>query len=652
MSQQRKLTRKEKAEKEKSSTAVQQKAKSGMTAERKLQRQLGLIVAAIGFLLYIGTVSYSYTLDDRSAIQENSIVQKGFSGIGTLLKTSYRYGYWSSTDELYRPLSLVMFAIEWDFFPDSPGVFHFVQVLLYALTGFLLFNLLCRLFKNNVAIALIASLLFMAHPVHTEVTANIKSGDEVLSFLFGILSIGWLLDYVESKKISKIVFAAVGFFLALMAKESAITLIAIIPLILFVFNGFSVRKSLANTGVFIGSGLLYIGIRASVLHGITQTKKLSFLDNVIAGAPDFLSHLATAIYVLGRYLLLLVFPNHLSIDYSYSEIPLFNFNDYRVFISLGIYFALLIFAIYQIRKRDTISFGILFYLATIFIVSNIVLVIGTVMADRLLYVPSLGFCLVVSLLLIKILKAKNPDLKINTVADFIKQNSKPLLVTIIILMLYSFKTLDRQTVWKNNMTLYRSGTKDSPNSSRAHYFLGIGLKSISLKDETDSLKRKAIFAEMIREFRKSIELYPSNFDAYRDLGRAYDEMNDIENAIQSFDMALKCNPGDPLTLSNKGTIYFRQNKFQEAMDLFQRAVQANPRYADALKNLGSCYGTFKDYDNALLYFNKSLACETDNEKKVVTYRMIAMTYQYLGNSAMAETFVGKANQQENDNKNK
>ncbi len=640
MAQQKKLTRKEKIEKEKQ-TVIRKEEKKNPTGFN-LKLSLGLIVAAFGFLLYIGTINYAYTLDDYSTIKENYIVQKGLSGIGTLLKTSYRYGYWASNDELYRPLSLVMFAVEWNFSPDNPAVAHFINILLYALTGFLLFNLLCRLFKNNFLISFIAATLFMAHPVHTEVVANIKSGDEILSFLLIIASINWLLDYIQTRRVIKIIFSSVAFFLALMAKESALTLLVVIPLLLFVFKDIRFGRSLKTIIPLFVVSLIYIAIRASVLHGVIHTKAVVALDNVLVSAPDFLSRISTAIYVLGRYLLLLVFPSHLSMDYSINEITILKFTDYRVLISFAIYLAIAIYAVYKIRKKDVVSFSIFYYLFTIAIVSNIFIIIGTVMADRLLYLPSLGFCLVVAVLLAGIFKAGEGEVKILKLTDFIKANSKPFIVVFILLALYSFKTIDRIPVWKSNYALYLSGVEDSPNSSRCHYLVAIELKNVIAKDEPDSIKRIAIYNHSIEEFKRAVELYPASFDAYRDMGRTYDVMNDTASALKYYDMALSINSHDTKAMNNKATILFRRKNYAGAMDLLKEAIRWDPRYADALQNLGSCYGIIGDYESALTYLFQSLEYEKDKEKFPGTYNMIGMTYKFMGNKEKAEEYLAKA----------
>jgi tetratricopeptide (TPR) repeat protein len=464
----------------------------------------------------------------------------------------------------------------------------------------------------------------------------------------------------------------------LMTKESVLPFLAVIPLLLFVFKDIPWRKGVASVTPLAIASFVYIMIRASVLHGIINTKKVALLDNVLASAPDFLSRLVTAIYVLGRYLLLVIFPNHMSMDYSYSEITLLKISDYRFLISLAVYLALAVYAIYMIRKKDAIAFSILYYLITISIVSNIFIVIGTVMADRLTYGPSLAICLVVAVLLTRIFKTNEGGLQVSRISDFMKRNMKPLVITGIILVLYSFKTITREKVWKNDMELYKSGVEDSPNSSRCQYLLGIEIRNKVLKVEEDSLKMKtemlkaendpakrmllqnqitnqetkntALHKQIEYQFKKAIELCPYNFDAYRDLGRNYNEQTDTARALENYDMALKYNPYESLTLNNKAVIYFTQNKFSEAMELFKLAVRANPRYADGLKNLGSCYGVFKDYDNAILYFNESLKYETDDEKKPETYRMMGMTYQYMGNQPMADAFLEKSRKQLESNK--
>src|SRR5256885_1682485 len=147
------------------------------------------IAAAISLLLYLNTITHGYVLDDDTVIQKNSIVTKGIKAIPEIMTTPYRKGAWERQESLYRPLSLIVFATEWQLAPKHPFLGHLVNILLYALTIFLLYKLLRRwLRQKHPLIVLAITLLFAVHPLHTEVVANIKSLDEILCLLFGILS--------------------------------------------------------------------------------------------------------------------------------------------------------------------------------------------------------------------------------------------------------------------------------------------------------------------------------------------------------------------------------------------------------------------------------------------------------------------------------
>src|SRR5690349_15665328 len=186
MDLQRTLTRKEKIELQKTRTDVKQseirvKGKSG-----GIKWALALIIAGVAFALYVNTLGNGYALDDFSVIKENRQTKQGWGAFPEIFKTSFRYGYITNQDELYRPLPKASFAIEWAIAPDNPALAHFTNILLYALTGMLLFLTFRKYMGGSVVIPFIASLLFIAHPIHTEAVANIKSRDEIMSLIFSL----------------------------------------------------------------------------------------------------------------------------------------------------------------------------------------------------------------------------------------------------------------------------------------------------------------------------------------------------------------------------------------------------------------------------------------------------------------------------------
>src|ERR1035441_2122688 len=165
-----------------------------------LKNSLGLIIAVFAFLLYAQSISFVYTLDDGSVIKSNTITTKGIAGIPTIFKHSYWFGINDTRVAEYRPVSLAMFAMEWQFFPDNPHIGHFVNVLFYAFTCWLLFIILCMLFeKKNLLIPFVCTLLYTAHPIHTEVVDSIKSRDEIMCFLLMLSATYFFLKSLNNK---------------------------------------------------------------------------------------------------------------------------------------------------------------------------------------------------------------------------------------------------------------------------------------------------------------------------------------------------------------------------------------------------------------------------------------------------------------------
>lgn len=146
---------------------------------------LGWILAIVTFILYTQTIGYGFVLDDAAVIEKNKFVQQGFGGIGDIFSTFYWQGYTTINDGIYRPLSLFMFAVEWQILPNQPILHHTINVLLYSLSIALLFKLLKYYFSSySIWVSFFITLLFAVHPIHTEVVTNIKSRDEILCFLF------------------------------------------------------------------------------------------------------------------------------------------------------------------------------------------------------------------------------------------------------------------------------------------------------------------------------------------------------------------------------------------------------------------------------------------------------------------------------------
>jgi hypothetical protein len=361
---------------------------------------LGCALSLAAFLLYAETLNYGFVLDDAQAITRNDIVKQGIHGIPELLRTDYQAGTRIARGTLYRPLSLVMFAVEWHFYPNDPFPGHLVNVLLYALTVWVLFTFLGRLMPDtSVLIPISITLLFLVHPIHSEVVANIKSRDEILSFLLAVLALTLSL---RRENTGTLIFAGALYLLSLLSKESAITVLGVLPFMLYFFTKKTMKQNLLQTGVFACAAFIYLVLRRLVLGEITASLNVSAIDNFLVLAGDFNTKTATALEISGKYLSLMFFPHPLSVDYAYNQIPIVTWADYRPLLSVAAYLVLIGLAAARVQKKEVWVFGVIFYLMTMSLYTNLFITIGTAFGERLLYLPSLGFCISLVALLAKL----------------------------------------------------------------------------------------------------------------------------------------------------------------------------------------------------------------------------------------------------------
>ncbi len=557
-----------------------------LTDLKKQKRTLALICAAIAFLLYANTFNHDYTVDDGTVIENNKITTKGISAIPEIFTTPYRKGFWDRKESLYRPLSLVMFAIEWQIAPHKPWLGHLINVLLYAVTGFLLFYLLSALFSTKPPwLAFFTTLLFIVHPVHTEVIANIKSRDEILCFLFSIAAFYSLLLFARQSKTKHLAISAACYFLALLSKESAITLVALFPLLFWFFGDKTWNEISKWSLVYVGIVAVFMLLRYSVLKTVSGNYEVQLVNNSLLGATDGIQRFATATYILGKYLLLLIAPVYLVFDYSYNTVPLVSLGSIQALLSLLVYLGFGWFAIRNFNKKNPVAFGILFFLATMSLVSNIFFLIEATMAERFLYMPSLGFCVAIGALFYALFNPK-PTPKNYSFQKTI--SSQPLALTfLIVCALFSMRTFARNMDWKNNITLLAKDVKTSPNSARIRYAYGSAILIEEALKENDENKKQNLLQASINELEKGVALIPEYADAWYHLGIAYKEFKDAPNAIRCFEKARSYRPfKDAEAYIASGLAYGSAGRYEEAIADLIKATELDPKSSEAFNNLG------------------------------------------------------------------
>jgi len=600
---------------------------------------IALLLGIIAFVAYANTLPNGYALDDSTSIQQNAQVKKGISAIPDILATPYHHGNFMIKDgapqnDLYRPLSLVLFAIEYQLFPDSPLVGHLGNVLLFAGCVMLLFLFLYHLFRQQLALAFTAALLFALHPLHTEVVANIKSCDELLCFLFAMLSLNSFIKYLDYGKTGSLISGLVFYFLSLLSKETSITFVAVIPLIFFFYRNENRKRSTYISLLALLFAIIYLAVRFSVLikYNEYNPASVAFYENALIGTPGYASRLATEIFVLGNYIKLLVIPYPLICDYAYSAIPFATFTNVWVWTSFIIYGALIYLAISRMikKKNDPLTFGILFFLITISIFTNMVLLIGSEMSERFMFFPSVGYCLAIAFIIVQvILKGQGSGL-----ADI--KNKKLLYVLVPISLVFIGITIYRNTEWKDSYTLFEADIKKSPDNCRLYVYAATQEMDKAHAPDTDPDTRQQMFVQGVKDYRKCLAIYPDFKPAQVNIALAFIDANKLDSAASHAGKALALTPDDPNVMNILSIIYFKQDKFQESIALDRTASAADPTNAYYPGNIGICDIRLKQYDSAIYYFRRSVNIDVADYRYV---KFMANTFKTLNQRDSAKKYV-------------
>ena len=604
----------------------------------------------LGFALYANTLGHEYALDDAIVIYDNEFTTQGVEGMGGILKYDTFRGFFKveGKDLLvsggrYRPLSLLLFALEVELFGLNPMIGHLVNALFYGLLVVLIYRLLLLFFKNEKTekarwIALATALLFAVHPVHTEVVANIKGLDEILTMMGGLGAIYLSMRAFDRGKWLGHVLAAAVFMLGLLAKENAITLVAVVPLAYYFFRGLSLPRALVPTLPFLLTAGIFIAIRASVLGWGLGEPSMELMNNPFLKLADgrwvhfsFGEKMATVFFTLGKYLQLLIFPHPLTHDYYPRQIPVMTFANPWALLSLLLYLGMLVYALWGLIRRKALSFGIWFYLLTLSIVSNIVFPIGTTMGERFIFMPSLGFCLFAAMGLYQLKPGWRKGISWAGAA---------------VLLLFAVKTITRNPVWKDNYTLFTTDVKTSPNSAKLQNSAGGETiqYAMQLKDEG---VRNALLEKAVGHLREAVRIHPTYKNAYLLLGNAHNYLRRYEQALTYYDQALQLDPNyreainnRALTLRDAGKYAGEQeNNPVKAEAYLRQALEALPNDYETLRLLGVATGIQRKTDEAIRYFSQAAQVEPDNAD---AWLNLAIAYYQAGRQDEGRQYEQKA----------
>lgn len=577
-----------------------------------------ILIVVTGIVFYINTLSNEYALDDRYVILMNPSITQGISGLPHIFSSDiYESLIKQTTDSnllsggRYRPLSIATFALDQQFFGGGTMVRHLINVLLYALSLFFLLQLFSKyIFPGNSLLAFFTTLLFAIHPIHTEVVANIKSRDEILSLLFITLTFISVFKYSENKKQTSLISGLVYFFLALLAKEYAITLLLLIPVSLYLFRNEKIKLAVFAVLPYLAVFVAYMIIRISSV-GFNSTQSAEILNNPYLYASAA-GKWATKIYVLLFDLKLLLLPYPLSADYGYNTIPYKSFGDAVVWLSVIIYGGIIAATILLLKKRHPLAFALLFFLSFLFLVSNLVMDIGATTGERLLYHSSLGVVMVIAFLLLFLI-GKIPSVQNRKISFYA--------VTVVLLVACFTVTFSRNKDWKNDATLWIHDVTVVPNSALANNNAGMNLSEIS-KDEKDEQKRKANFDLALIYLNRAKEINPEWLYPYLNIANTYIMYPDLEKAEAQLRLTHKKFPDNKLdksffaSLANKyvniASDFGRQGKYPEAIANMEKALTIDSTDAEVWYSAGGAYFVTQQYEKAKAYWKKSLQLNPNN----------------------------------------
>jgi protein O-mannosyl-transferase len=513
-----------------------------------------LSVLAIG--LYLSTVRFDYALDDTMVIVENKFTQRGFDGIGDIFKYESFRGYFGEQKNLlegdrYRPLSIATFAAEVSLFgKGNKAMGHFVNILLYVLTAVLLFRVLLFMFPKGrelkfALLPAVATALFIAHPLHVEVVANIKGRDEILAFLGELGTLYFTFKYLNDNAPKYLIASFAAFFVGIFSKESAITFLAIVPLTAHFFTKASFSQKLMVTLPVVAGTFVYLLMRINAIGYLLDGKEVTDLMNNPFYGMSFGDRLATIFYTLLLYLKLHIFPHPLTHDYYPFHIPKMSWTDWQALLSLVLHAGLVAVILRGWKNRTVWAYVGAFYLVTLSIVSNLVVSVGTFMNERFVYHASLGFCIAMAYLLTEVLnKNKEPH-----------KNVLGLGIAALLVVGFSAKTILRVPDWKNGDTLNAASIITSPNSARANCFYAISIwqnKFLKLPKDATNEQKIAILNEMKPYFERSLQILPKYSAALKMwsgvVGEYHKIDNNLDNLLREFERLNRAGVYEPFTI--------------------------------------------------------------------------------------------------------
>jgi len=534
--------------------------------KKKLWLSVFLIVC-VGGMVYANALKGAFLWDDSHLVQENRYLRH-VSDIPKIFTTDIGAGG-GDRYNFYRPLQILAYMLEYSVWKLDPVGYHLGNIIIHVLTALALFWFIGVLFRDHL-LALLAGLLFVAHPVHTEAVTYIAGLADPLSAFFILLAFIFYIKATECRKAPLFLAALLSYAAALLSKENSL----ILPVLLVLYH-YAFRKKVVASRLFSMTGLaaLYVVLRLTLLksmlsHTLPPTTLLQRL-------PGFFAALAS-------YLRILFLPFRLHMEYGVWNL---SFVHPQVVLGLLIFLAALLIIFRESKKRTLVFFSLSWFFLTLLPVSNLYPV-NAYMAEHWLYLPSIGFFLVVAKgfsVLLRRGRTKNPA-RIGLA---------------VLTVFWGVLTVRQNATWQEPIAFFERTLRYAPNISRLHNGLGMAYGKIGEYKTAASCLERAVELSEDASRRDAA-------NAYNNLAYVYDKLGRNSEAARAAEGALAIDAASVKACNNMAVAYIRLKKYEEAVEVCRKAIAIDPGFAEAYNTLGAACMYLGRYPEAAEAYRRTI----------------------------------------------
>lgn len=531
---------------------------------------VGIVV--ISFIAYYPALQNGFTNwdDGQYVVQNSNITSLSFQNVKNIFSSYYMGNY--------HPLTILSYSIDFSIGQLDPFIYHLSNVLLHLLNTILVFIFIYYLF-NNYHLAIITSLLFGVHPLHVESVAWIAERKDVLCTFFYLLSAVFYVKYVREEKKKYFLYALLFFIASLFSKAQAVSLVVTLFAIDFVLS----RKFFDKKVILEKIPFIVLSVMFGIIAIYAQQSSDSIRD---ANIYPLYQRFAIAAYGIVEYVVKLILPINLSAFYPYPEGNL----PTSYWINLVIVICVSIVCIYSIKFTKKIFFAAAFFLINISLVLQLLPIGDAIIADRYVYIPSIGFFLLIGFGYQYIIQ-KKPKAR----------NSLIAVITIYSVIL-AVLNINRCEIWKDSLTLWTDVLDQFP-----HVPVALNNRGNVYSKELRQMDKA------LEDYNTSIKHHPEYSKAYSNRAIVYGMKGRFDLAIEDLNTALHLKPKSLEALQNRGIAYAQTQEFERAFNDFNECVKLDNNNPTAYVNRGIAYMNINQLDSALEDFNYALNLKPDNE---------------------------------------